>query len=65
LIVENFVNLLFGFRGVKGLGFRVWGSRFRVQHLGYVVEGLWFGVWGLACGVQALGLRVYGLRLRV
>ena len=46
--------------GLKGLGFRVSGSRFRVQNLGFWVYGkalpvLW--AWSLGCRVLGFGFR--------
>ena len=46
-----------------GLGFGVWGLRFRVWGLGFGVWGLRFRVWGLGLGFRVWGLGVLMIRI--
>ena len=46
-----------------GLGFGVWGLRFRVWGLGFGVWGLRFRVWGLGLGFRVWGLGVLMTRI--
>ena len=68
--VVGLVHEVWGFEGVWGSGFWVWGRELgglalRVSELGSGEWGVGCGVWGVGCGVWGVGCGVSELGCRV